>query len=160
MVKGRRSWRDDEVDVGRIVLSAESIYQSEIPYGHHRKTTIRDKKRDYHQPSVHLHPPTKSPLPFHPNNPGSKTLTNNRTKANPKQKTNGPARSASSMISGAGRFSGLRTVSDLARMWEGLIPISVYDFRGWGVVKGERRRWWWMAMRRMMLQQDCRWWVR
>ena len=50
--------------------------------------------------------------------------TNNNTKANPKQKTNGPARSASSMISGAGRRRGLRTVRDLARMCEGLIPIS------------------------------------
>jgi hypothetical protein len=57
-------------------------------------------------------------------------LTNNKTKANPKQNTMGPAKSASSMISGAGRFNGFKTVNDLARMWDGLMPISVVRGRG------------------------------
>lgn len=44
--------------------------------------------------------------------------------ANPKQKRRGPARSASSMICSSGLESGLRTVSDFERIWDGLMPNS------------------------------------
>lgn len=51
--------------------------------------------------------------------------TSKRTRANPKQKTKGPARSASSIIFAEGLLNGFNTVRDLARICDGLIPISI-----------------------------------
>lgn len=55
---------------------------------------------------------------------GGRGLANKSTRAKPKQKTKGPARSASSMMCSSTLLSGLSTVRDLARMCDGLTPIS------------------------------------
>lgn len=57
---------------------------------------------------------------------------------NPKQKRTGPARSASSMIRSSGCERGLRTVRDLARMWEGLMPSSVITSQQSGLRRAEQ----------------------
>lgn len=62
-------------------------------------------------------------------------LTNRRTRAKAKQKTSGPARSASSMMCSSTLLSGLSTVRDFARICDGLTPISIE-----GATGDQRRR--------------------
>lgn len=51
-------------------------------------------------------------------------LTSKRKNANAKQNTNGPAKSASSMICESTLEAGLRTASDFWRICDGLMPSS------------------------------------